>query len=98
VISAQEGEEVMTEIRKETQRIAWVQTPPEEVVRAYVGEGHPYDFGFIPAMSRLVAAHPDIAPFFGALYRRIMFGEGVMTRRERELVAAVAAAAQDCHY
>lgn len=88
----------MTESREDQQGIAWVQTPPEEVVRAYVGRGHPYDFGFIPAMSRLVAAHAEIAPFFGALYRRIMFGDSVMTRRERELVAAVAAAAQDCHY
>jgi len=27
-----------------------------------------------------------------------MFDEGALTRREREMVAAVAAAAQDCHY
>ena len=43
-------------------------------------------------------AHQGIAPFFGALFGRIMFEPGALTRREREMVAAVAAAAQDCHY
>ena len=79
-------------------RDAWVTTPSESEVRRYMGTGHPYDFGFIPAMARLVAAHAEIAPFFGALFRQIMFQPGALTRREREMVAAVAAAAQDCHY
>ena len=49
-------------------------------------------------MSRLIMAHAEIAPFFGGLFRRIMFGDSVLTRREREMVAAVATAAQDCFY
>jgi AhpD family alkylhydroperoxidase len=28
----------------------------------------------------------------------VMFEEGALDRREREMVAAVTAAAQDCHY
>lgn len=80
------------------ERIAWVKTPPEEAIRAYFGKGHPYDFGFVPAMSMLMAAHMRIAPFFGGLFRELMFGEGSLSRREREMVAAVTAAAQDCHY
>ena len=43
-------------------------------------------------------AHPRIAPLFGALYGAVMFAPGALTRAERETVAAVAAAAQDCHY
>jgi hypothetical protein len=77
---------------------AWVKMPTNEQVRAYAGEGHPYDFGFIPAMARLISAHPGSAPFFGALFQRIMFGEGSLMRQEREMVAAVASAGQDCHY
>jgi alkylhydroperoxidase/carboxymuconolactone decarboxylase family protein YurZ len=49
-------------------------------------------------MMRLVAAHERIAPFFGALFQQIMFAPGHLDRREREMIAAVAAAAQDCHY
>jgi alkylhydroperoxidase/carboxymuconolactone decarboxylase family protein YurZ len=77
---------------------AWVAMPDETALRSYIGSGHPYDFGFLPAMARLVAAHTNIAPFFGALFRQIMFEPGALSRREREMVAAVAAAAQDCHY
>ena len=58
-----------------------------------------YNFGFVPNMGRLLRAHPRIARRFGALFAEIMFApEGALDRREREMIAAVAAAAQDCHY
>jgi len=76
---------------------AWVTLPDQEQVQALVA-GHPYNFGFVPGMLRLVMAHAEIAPLFGALFGRIMFGPGVLERGEREMVAAVAAAAQDCRY
>ncbi len=72
--------------------------PSEEQFRAQMGGARGYDFGFVPAMGRLIGAHPGIAPFFGALFMRLMFGPGALERREREMVAAVAAAAQDCRY
>lgn len=71
---------------------------PDKEMSGQMIKGHPYDFGFAPAMARLVAAHPRIASAFGALFRVIMFEPGHLDRREREMVAAVAAAAQDCHY
>jgi len=77
---------------------SWVQMPSGEQLRAWLGAGHPYDFGFVPAMARLAAAHQRIAPFFGALFHQIMFAPGRLERREREMIAAVAAAAQDCRY
>jgi alkylhydroperoxidase/carboxymuconolactone decarboxylase family protein YurZ len=61
-------------------------------------EEHPYNFGYIPAMGRLISAHPAIAPAFGMLFGAVMFAPGALSRAEREMVAAVAAAAQDCHY
>lgn len=80
------------------QRDAWVEIPDEATLRAARPPGGPYDFGFVPAMGRLLAAHPRIGPAFGQLFSTIMFEPGALTRRERELVAAVAAAAQDCFY
>jgi hypothetical protein len=80
---------------------AWVQLASEEQVRAQIPPDakYPYDFGFIPAMARLIRTHPRIGPAFGALFALVMFSpEGRLDRREREMVAAVAAAAQDCHY
>ena len=57
-----------------------------------------YDFGYLPAMGRLQGRHKGIGPLFGTLYRQVMFGPGELDRQEREMVAAVAAAAQDCRY
>ena len=86
---------------EENAREAWVVIPTEEEHRAGLPPGARagnYDFGFLPAMGRLQARHKDIGPLFGALYRQVMFGPGELTRQEREMVAAVAAAAQDCRY
>ena len=77
---------------------AWVTMPGEADMRTRFGSGHPYDFGFVPAMVRLIGAHERIAPFFGALFQQIMFAPGSLERREREMIAAVASAAQDCRY
>lgn len=77
---------------------AWVVMPTEENIRAFMNSGHVYDFGFLTGMQRLIMSHLGIAPFFGALFRQIMFEPGALSRPEREMVAAVAAAAQDCHY
>ena len=77
---------------------AWVEMPSEEQIRAVLPGGHPYDFGFIAGMQRLIMSHMRIAPFFAGLFRQIMFEPGALSRAEREMVAAVAAAAQDCRY
>lgn len=74
---------------------AWVQIQGESDARAEQGSGW---LGFIPAMGRLLQAHPRIGERFRALYREVMWGEGALSRRECELVAAVAAEAQDCDY
>lgn len=77
---------------------AWVELPTPEQVRELMGEGGVYDFGFVPAMTRLILSHPGIAPHFGALFVQVMFGPGALSRPEREMVAGVASAAQDCFY
>jgi hypothetical protein len=80
---------------------AWVRIPTESEVRAKLPAGRktgPYDFGFVPAMGRLLSSHARIGPEFINLYKEIMFAPGQLSRQEREMIAAVAAAAQDCHY
>ncbi|MFQ5913690.1 MAG: carboxymuconolactone decarboxylase family protein, partial [Nitrospinota bacterium] len=79
---------------------AWVCIPSEAEVRAKQPHGKigSYDFGFIPAMRRLLGTHVRIGSQFFNLHREIMFSPGQLSRREREMIAAIAAAAQDCHY
>ena len=83
---------------KQTLPEAWVRIPSEAETQLPPGASGPYDFGFIPAMGRLLATHDRIGPAFMALYRQIMFEPGHLSRQEKEMVAAVTAAAQDCHY
>jgi len=79
---------------------AWVAIPSNEELAAlgFPMTGHPYGFGFFPAMGRLILAHARLAPAFGQLFNSVMFDDGALDRREREMVAAVASAAQDCFY
>jgi alkylhydroperoxidase/carboxymuconolactone decarboxylase family protein YurZ len=81
---------------KDQPRDAFIDLPPRE---AFANERHGYNFGFVANMGRLLRAHPRIGPRFVALFAEIMFSpQGALDRREREMIAAVAAAAQDCHY
>ncbi len=77
---------------------AWVELPSAVQVRELLGEGGVYNFGFVPAMTRLILSHLGIAPHFGALFVQVMFAPGALYRREREMIAGVASAAQDCFY
>jgi hypothetical protein len=79
---------------------AWVQLPTEAELRAQrpSTSDNPYDFGFLTGMERLLLAHGRIGKAFLRLFGQIMFYPGHLSRAEREMVAAVAAAAQDCHY
>ena len=74
---------------------AWVGLPSREVLKSFGVDDH---HGFIPAMFRLVAAHGRVALQFAALTDAVMAASGELSRQERELVAAVTAAAQDCFY
>jgi uncharacterized peroxidase-related enzyme len=51
-------------------------------------------FNILKAMS----LRPGVLRASIALYWEIMFGESGLSRKERELLATVASAAQDCHY
>ena len=51
-------------------------------------------FNILKAMS----LRPAVLRASMALYREIMFGESGLSRKERELLATVASAAQSCHY
>jgi alkylhydroperoxidase family enzyme len=84
----------------ENDREAWIKLPTEHESLDSFPADHPYSIGAgrVPAMARLISAHPEFAPHFQRLVARIMFGPGALERTEREMIAAVAAAAQDCHY
>jgi alkylhydroperoxidase/carboxymuconolactone decarboxylase family protein YurZ len=82
------------------ERRPFITLPSEEEMRARAANGpkSPYDFGFLSGMGSLLAAHPRIGPAMQRAFAEIMFAPGALDRAEREMVAAVASAAQDCEY
>ena len=95
------AEEKEDEMDQQTLPDAWVKLATEAEIRARIpadAPRHPYDFGFLAPMSRLTQAHSEIGSKFSALFAQIMFAPGALTRQEREMIAGVAAAAQDCYY
>jgi hypothetical protein len=79
---------------------AWIALPSAEDLITQQSPNRPagYNFGFVSGMRRLLMAHDRIGPAVLAAFAQIMFAPGLLTRREREMIAAVTAAAQDCHY
>jgi alkylhydroperoxidase family enzyme len=51
-------------------------------------------FNILKAMS----LRPRVLRASMELYKEVMFGESGLSRRERELLATVSSAAQNCHY
>ena len=80
----------------------FIKLPTDEEMRARGeksgGMKPTYNFGFIGDMSRLLAAHERIGKALQAAFFEMMFAPGALTRAEREMLAAVASAAQDCEY
>lgn len=79
----------------------FITLPTDEEMRARseaTGMKPVYNFGFIGGMSRLLAAHGRIGKALQGAFYEMMFAPGALDRAEREMLAAVASAAQDCEY
>ena len=79
----------------------FITLPTDEEMRALrekAGVKTTYNFGFIGGMSRLLVAHERIGKAMQAAFYEMMFAPGALDRTEREMLAAVASAAQDCEY
>jgi len=80
----------------------FISLPTEEELRSRMTPGGggklSYNFGFISSMGRLLAAHPRIGPAMRDFFYEVMFAPGALSRAEREMVAAVASAAQSCEF
>jgi len=79
---------------------AFIALPTPEELRARPAGPRPssYNFGYPSGMGRLLAAHERIGKAMQGAFYEIMFAPGALTRDEREMLAAVASAAQDCEY
>jgi alkylhydroperoxidase/carboxymuconolactone decarboxylase family protein YurZ len=78
---------------------AWISLVTQEEAEKRRPPDHPYNFeGVVGGMTRLLMTHPSIGPAFFGVFEQVMFAPGHLDRGEREMVAAVTSAAQDCFY
>jgi len=77
---------------------AWITLASAEETAALHGTEVRVNPATVLNMGRLLHTHPRIGPRFSALLREIMTGPGPLDAAERQMVASVAAAAQDCTY
>ena len=81
---------------------AWVKLPSDAEAHAAVGgETLPYETlmgGVVLRITRLILAHRLLGKALLNHIKVVMFGPGALSRAEREMVAAVTSAAQNCHY
>jgi hypothetical protein len=79
---------------------AFIRLVTPEELRSRAGSPRPsfYNHGFASGMGRLLLTHERIGRAIQAAFYEIMFAPGALTRAEREMLASVASAAQDCQY
>lgn len=79
----------------------WIRTilPPEaEGVLARAYRGITGSSARVAAILASQSLHPEALRDHYALYRTLMFGEGALTRPEREAIAVAVSAANGCRY
>jgi alkylhydroperoxidase family enzyme len=59
---------------------------------------HRTDGGGVDNILRIHGPNPPSMEAHFGLYRALMFGKSPLSRRQREMIAVVVAAAIDCHY
>ena len=82
-------------------RISWLRVPGEQEVPpevAEIWEAPREKLGFVPNVLRIFALRPRHLLGWWSYYDELLRGESGLTRAEREMIAVVVSAANDCHY
>lgn len=81
---------------------AWIEVIPEREADEMLGdlydEYRSPQTGMVDNVLKIHSLHPETMRDHVHLYRRLMYGEGGLTRPEREMIGVVVSAANRCHY
>lgn len=81
--------------------MSWIRTVREEEAEGQLAESYEAArrrAGRVYNIVKAMSLAPAVLDASMALYQRIMFGPGGLTRRQREMLAVVTSRANDCHY
>lgn len=80
---------------------AWIDTIPAAEADGQLAEVYARIGGRSGAVAHILSCqslHPEGLRDHYALYRTLMFGRGTLSRAERESIAVVVSAVNECHY
>ncbi len=90
-----------TETEKEKERVAWIRTAGETEATGYVKnlyESFKKQRGWIPNILKATTIRPDITRGWVPFFNTLMYGPPGLKRTQREMIAVVVSAANDCYY
>ena len=83
------------------EKIAWIKTMPEAEASGYVKslyEGFRKQRGWVPNILKSTSIRPDATRGWVSFFNTLMFGDSGLSRSQREMIAVVVSAANQCHY
>lgn len=86
---------------KSTEPVAWIETSGETEARGYVKniyESFKKQRGWIPNILKSTTIRPDVTRGWVSLFNTVMYGPSGLKRTQREMIAVVVSAANDCYY
>ena len=81
--------------------IAWIETVHPEEATGYVKslyEGFQKQRGWIPNILKSTSIRPDVTRGWVPLFNTLMYGPSGLTRSQKEMIAVVVSAGNQCHY
>jgi uncharacterized peroxidase-related enzyme len=85
----------------QTEDIAWIKTVRTEEATGYVKslyDGFKKQRGWIPNILRSTTIRPDVTRGWVPLFNTLMYGPSGLTRSQKEMIAVVVSAGNQCHY
>ena len=81
--------------------IAWIETIQTEEAAGYVRslyEGFQKQRGWIPNIVKSTTIRPDVTRGWVPFFNTLMYGPSGLTRSQKEMIAVVVSAGNQCHY
>jgi alkylhydroperoxidase family enzyme len=81
--------------------LAWIKTVPGDEAEGELSSVYQRiagSSGGVANILKIQSLHPDALSGHFSFYRTLMFGESPLSRAEREAIAGVVSAENECHY
>jgi len=89
------------DVRTQEEKISWIKTMQEGEASGYVKglyEGFRKQRGWVPNILKSTSIRADATRGWVSFFNTLMYGDSGLSRSQREMIAVVVSAANQCHY